>query len=91
MNVPHFISDPVTETELETARLLAKGKKEKEIADERNLGYQTIKAHSRSLRFKLEVNSIPRAINRMQILKFIPHELNHDDFPTHWRQYILPE
>lgn len=88
MDKPYFVLDPPSETELETAFLLAKNKTEKQIAAERNLAYQTIKSHSRGLRYKFHVDSIPRALNRMQILKLIPHQLNHDDFPDHWRQYI---
>ncbi|MES2622447.1 MAG: LuxR C-terminal-related transcriptional regulator [Bacteroidota bacterium] len=90
METPRFILDPPSETEMETACLLAKGKKYKEIADIRCLSEEAIKGHTRSLRYKFHTNKTHKAVNWMIGLKYISVQILLDDLPADWQRFVKP-
>jgi DNA-binding NarL/FixJ family response regulator len=88
MDIPYFIQHPPTETELETARLMLQGMTIKEVGDKRCLGEETIKAHTRSLRFKFHANNMIKTLGRMVKLKFLPDNNFGGELPPDWEKYI---
>ncbi|MEM1321559.1 MAG: response regulator transcription factor [Bacteroidota bacterium] len=64
-------SHPLTERELQIARLIAQGKKRKEIASELHLSINTVDTHLKNTFGKLEVNNVAALIQWMNKMKLL--------------------
>ena len=89
MDIPHFISNPVTETELETAQLLSHGMNMNEVAKARQLSREAIKTHTSALRFKFHATNITDAICKMIALGYLPADGLMHQLPEHWQKYVV--
>jgi DNA-binding CsgD family transcriptional regulator len=87
METPNFVKHPPNKSEMETIRLIAADKKLKEVADLRFLSMETIKAHTRSLRYKFHCSSITRVVFIMLYLGFLKFSEVAMDIPAGWQVY----
>jgi len=69
---PQLLIEPLSERELEVLQLIVEGLTKKEIASRLFLSLNTIKAHTRNIYGKLDVNNRTQAGNRARALGILP-------------------
>jgi DNA-binding CsgD family transcriptional regulator len=88
MDIPRFIQSPPSDTEMETARLLAEGYNVKQIAAKRHLARETIQAHTRSLRAKFHVTNMQGLMAQLYLFRFLKLTDLIDKLPATWLKYL---
>jgi len=90
MDIPCFIQNPPSDTEMETALLMATGNGVKRVSQLRNMAEDSIRGHVKALRYKFHTDCITVALLRMVALKYLPGEVLLKQLPDGWQQYIKP-
>lgn len=88
MDIPHFIQHPPSDTEMETARLLAEGHSVKKIAEMRNLSPDTIQTHTKRLRFKFHAKNMQRLMGMLFLFSYLKTSDLIVKLPAAWVKYL---
>ena len=90
MDIPHFIQDPPTETEIKTFLEMIKGKTAKEAAAALFIADDTAIGHAKNLRFKYHSTKLILVLVYMVGLGHITREQLMALLPPEWHKHIEP-